>query len=466
MSRSIHTTLHSLKKLKRRKFSTNELREQAISEAEFSLRRKRRIKRQVAGERSGPVADRTLLPGDNIAISVGDDVACVLHAASAEDVRALLALLPPAAVRGISEVRLSLGKAYMAERDPDNRGEPDPLTGRPGSALFPGVYAGDVLGTYWSVKGRIELYAYVADWDRVSVPRAVVTLYLRMQALKTLMHEVAHFHDRVERVRRGRWLSDRSENSEWYAEKMEHEWTVGFVFPYLEKQYGKECRVFRKWLLQRGGIDLPLVFFAGDSRRTERDGMRRLVYSTASVFEYWLEKLPRCATSTDARLALAWELHYADFYVECLQVLNGIIDSGGMHAAVLSCRADTLVHLDRYDEAWRDANEAIRLEPKESGAWESRADVLEFRKDWVGLLESCEHWALVPRMPRSRLRECHRYQAIAHCALGNTAALERCIAAYASTVRFKAPDIAQRRMAVVRRSVFRRAGKDDPSANT
>lgn len=463
MSRSIHTTRQTLKKLRRQELSTEELQQEALAKAARELQRKRRIKRNVGAERREPEVERTVLPVDAVPITMLDRAPFVFHAASAEDVRALIALLPPAAVLGVDEVRLFLGNEYMAERRDEARATADPLSGRLGCELFPGVYSGNVLGTYFPSRGRIDLYAYVVDWRRLTVPRLIVELFLRLQALKTLMHELAHFHDRVERVRRGRWLADRHENLEWYAEKMEHQWTAEFVVPYLERRYGKECRQFRAWVRQRGGIELPIGFFGGDSRRTERNGITRMVFSTAGAFESWLGELPRCLNPADARLALAWELHFADYYEECLAILNGILAAEPARLKAKICRADTLVHLERYDEALADADTVIAVAPEESRAWEVRLDVFEGRKDWAGLLVECSRWDAVPRVPLRDPRECHRYRAIAHCALGNAEGMETSLAAYAATFRFKSHEAATRRMGLVRRSVFRRAGKPLPA---
>ncbi len=468
MSRSIHTTRRSLAELKKRKFASDDARREAISEAGFDLQRKRRIKRHVTKERHAVVAVGDPVPAASIPIKLRDRAPNIFHAAGPEDIRSILDLLPVTAVHGIGEIRLSLGRDYMLELDEETKGKPDPLTGRPGHLSFPGVYSGTVLGTYFPSKGLISLYAYVIDWDRLLVPRAITELYLRLLALKTLMHEVAHFHDHTARVRRGRWMADRHENVEWYAEKREHEWTEQIVVPYLERRYSKECRAFRSWVQQRGGISLPLGFFAGDSRRTERNGMTRLVFSTSGAFESWLEKLPRYGSRHDAHLALAWELHYADQYEECLTVLNRILGDDPAHVKARECRADTLVHLERFDAALEDADEVIRRAPNENGAWESRADVLEHRKDWPSLLETCRQWERVPNVSPQKRRECHRYRAVANCAMGNTEGVETSLTAYWATFRFKNPEMAKRRMQFVRRSVFRRGGKplpDDPLKN-
>jgi hypothetical protein len=461
MSRSIHATYRSLGKIRRQDFSDTRASAEAIAREETALRRKQRIKRQVSDERhASPVPDRSVrLPVGAIPVRVGDESAHVFHAASARDVRAVLEALPAEAVEGIDEVRLMLGREYMLERDETGKRDRDPITGRPGSRLFSGVYSGSVLGTYHPSRGLIALYAYVVDWGRVLVPRVIVELFLRLHALKTLVHEVAHFHDHVARIRRGRWLADRRENNEWYAEKMEHEWTERIVLPVLHRLYPKECRVFRGWVRQRGGVDLPIDFFAGDYRRTRRDGITKLISPTSDAFEHWMDGLPSCGSRQAASLSLAWGLHYSDCYEICLAMVDRIVGETPTYVEARECRIDTLVHLERFDEVLEEADTLLRLSPGSEPAWEARADVFEERKDWPGLLEVCTRWLQASgRSPRHR-RQCLLYQAVAHCALGDEAGMEASLAAYAETFRGKLPDVVRRHMERRRRWVLRRAGK-------
>lgn len=461
MSRSIHATHRSLAKLRRQDFSDTRASAETIAREEIALRRKQRIKRQVSdGRHASPAPDRSArLPVGEIPIRVSDESAHVFHAASAEDVRAVLEALPAEAVEGIDEVRLMLGREYMLERDMAQEWRRDPFTGRPGGKMFPGVYGGSILGTFLSSRGRISIYAYVVDWGRVLAPRVVVELYLRLHALKTLVHEVAHFHDQVARVSRGRWLADRRENNEWYAEKMEHEWTEGIVLPVLHRLYSRECRLFRAWVRQRGGAELPIDFFGGDFRRTRRDGLTRLVSPTSDAFERWMDELPSCGTRQDASLALAWGLHYSDCYGTCLAMVDAIIGATPAHIGARECRIDTLVHLERFDEVLAEAETILRLSPGSEPAWEARADVFEERKDWPGLLEVCARWLpVVGRSPRNR-RQCLLYQAVARCAAGDETGMEAGLAAYAETMRGQLPHVVKRRMEIRRRWVLRRAGK-------
>lgn len=461
MSRSIHATNRSLAKLRRQDFSDTRASAEAIEREETALRRKQRIKRQVSDQRHAhPAPDRSVrLPVGEIPIRVSDESAHVFHAASARDVRAVLEALPAAAVEGIDEVRLVLGREYMLERDMAQEWRRDPFTGRPGSKMFPGVYGGSILGMFLSSRGLISIYAYVVDWARVLAPRVVVELYLRLHALKTLVHEIAHFHDHTARVSRGRWLADRRENNEWYAEKMEHEWTEEIVLTILHRLYPRECRLFRAWVRQRGGAELPIDFFAGDFRRTRRDGLTKLVFPTSDAFERWMDELPSCATRQEARLALAWGLHYSDCYETCLAMVDRIIGECPAKVEARECRIDTLVHLERFDEVLVEADAILRLSPGSEPAWKARADVFAERKDWPGLTDVCAAWLRNSgRSPRQR-RPCLLYQAMARCASGDEAGMEACLTAYGETLRGQPPRVVQMRIEGRRRWVRRRAGK-------
>src|SRR5262249_25767415 len=161
-----------------------------------------------------------------------------------------------------------------------------------------------------------------------------------------------HHHDHTNRVRRGRWLADRKENVEWYAEKMEHDWTQQMVVPYLAKTYPAEVQALLDFVEHQGGVRLPLGFFAGDSRSTLRNGLIRFTFTTSGAFEFWVTDLPKCTDLAASRLAFAWELHYADHYEECLRVLERVLSEQPDLYDALICKGDTLIHLERHDEAF------------------------------------------------------------------------------------------------------------------
>jgi hypothetical protein len=464
MSRSIHTTRHTVVALSRKKFSSADAKQAALKEAFADLARKRRIKRQVSEERAqtGPPLEGVAL--ETIPVEVLDEGKFVHHGASARDIRAVLAALPGAATLGIAKIQLSLGKAYMEEQAHDEAPLRDPIVRRPSHTIFPGVYCGGVLGTYGTATGLVSVYAFVHDPAKLALPRPVCELYLRLHALKTLVHEVAHHHDRVARTARGRWRFDRKATVEWYAEQREHEWTRSVVLPYLERAYPKEASALRKWVGHYGGFKTGLKFFAGDTRRTERNGLERLVLPTSGAFENWVGELAKCQSLAESRLAFARQLHYADAYEDCLGVVDGILARQPECIAALTCKADTLVHLERFDEALSLAERVLRSEPTNSDAWETRGDVLEHRKDWKGLLINCDQWGAAGRLKRLARRKLQMHRAVACCALGLEPQMEKALQAYLATSRTRSEEQARRMGVFVRRRVFRRAGKPDPHA--
>ena len=427
-----------------------------MDEAGCELNRKRRIKRQVAADRRLPSPPLSGTNSATIPIEAHHCGHYVHHNASVEDLRAVLALLPAAATEGISSIELILGKEFIDEEYGGKHDERDIFTGRLSHERLPGIYSGLCLGTYAPHSGQIALHAHVYDPDKLPLKQNLCELYLKLRALKTFVHEVAHHHDHANRVRRGRWLADRKENVEWYAEKMEHEWAHQIVVPYLEKTYAADVSEFLDFVEQQGGLRLPLEFFAGDSRSTLRNGLIRFAFTTNEAFESWVEKLPNCENLEASRLAFTWELHFADNYEACLQVLERVLSEKPDLTGALTCKGDTLIHLERYDEAFVIAERVLATDPANGDAWEIRGDVFEARQDWHALLENCDSWLTqVPEDSRSRF-DAFQHRAVAYCALGDMEKMESSIEAWASFGNRK------RKLEFIRKSVFRRAGQEQP----
>ncbi|MCO5052294.1 MAG: hypothetical protein M9920_08325 [Verrucomicrobiae bacterium] len=456
MSRSIHTTRRTFSQIAKKKFAAVTERSEALDKAQGELRRKRRIKRQVADERRRVRAPLAGSDSKTIPIQMHNVGQYVHHSASVEDLRSVLGLLPAAATEGISSIKLILGKEYIDEEYADEREDRDPFTGRLSCETLPGVYSGVCLGTYAQRSGQIKLHAHVYDADKLPLARNISEFYLKLRALSTFVHEVAHHHDETNRVRRGRWLADRKENVEWYAEKMEHEWTRQFVLPYLERTYPAAAKDLLDFVEHHGGLRVPLEFFAGDSRSTLRNGLIRFAFTTDSAFESWVEELPKCADLAASRLAFAWELHYADNYDDCLRVLERVLAEKPALSPALTCKGDTLIHIERYDEAFAVAERVLTVEPANGDAWEIRGDVFEARQDWSALLENCDSWlAGVPEDSDSRF-DAFQHRAVAYCALGDKVRMEMWIDAWANFGNRK------RKPELIRKAVFRRAGKELP----
>jgi tetratricopeptide (TPR) repeat protein len=459
MARRIHPTRRTLREPGRQRSSSPKEKREAVEEAGAALGRKQQIQRLVKAERNCAKPPLAGTAGKTIRIAVRDECELVHHGASPQDIRAILAVLPSAATAGIARIQLAQGKQYMDERADDAGENCDPFTRRPSCEVFPGVFGGKVVGTYDGRSGIIWIYAYVYDPARLPLPRTLCEFYLRLHALKTLVHEVAHHHDHVARLARGRRRSDRRPANEWYAEKMEHTWTRTLVLPYLQRTYPKEARALRKWVAHRGGLLVGLEFFAGDARRTERNGWERLVFSTAGAFESWVGELPHCRSLGESRLALARELHSADAYRDCLTILDAVLAKEPESIPALACKADTLVHLERPDEALALAEHVLRSAPGHSAAWRIRGDVLEGRKDWAKLLLNSAAWQRSPRLKRAAARILHLHRAVACCVLGDDAGLAASVEAHLALIAFRNKDGSSKRRLSVMRNVRRRAGK-------
>ena len=238
MSRSIHKTVHQYAELGRWQFADEQ--EQATQRRKVleQLIKKRQIGRQVRQERRAATADRWPAVTDEIPIYVEEAAPYVHFPASPDDLRAVMRRLPRGVLDGLERIDLQLGSEDQLEWP--HRGctcelAPDPLVGRPGGQLRPGVYSGHLLGRYHARGPRIRLFAYVYD---PSVPdRELLEFELRLHMLETFIHEVAHHDDEMRRTHRGRWLADDKTKNERYAQARQREWFETCVSPYLRESY-------------------------------------------------------------------------------------------------------------------------------------------------------------------------------------------------------------------------------------
>jgi hypothetical protein len=458
VSRSIHTTRRTLKNLRRMDFSDRDEKATLLRQAREEYLRKRRIKRRVNEERHQPAPPLAGTDPSSIPIEIADESPHIHYPLSVDDIRSLLMALPSTATEGISRIQLLLGKEYMSESRGGDSDEPDPFSGRESYQVLPGIYSAPILGTYFRPSGQIALYAYVYGVEalpRLPLPAEATLAYLRLRAAQTLIHEVAHHHDETQRIARGRWLSDREATFENYAEKMEHEWTQTIGIPWMEARFPHETKALIDWLAEFGGCRLPLSFFATDPRVTHRNtGMRRICIG--QPFESFIEELtvaPPAGQSAETHLKFAWELHYADQYERCLELVDRILSDRPDWVDALLCKADTLEHLERLDESWDFAQIVLRAQPDNEDAFRVLALILEQREQWLGLHELCTQW---DALPKETLEQCRLvFLAIACCALERWAEMDHWI-------KKRVGEDNDRRLAFTRRQIFKRAGKELP----
>jgi tetratricopeptide (TPR) repeat protein len=426
VARSIHTTRRELEDLIEDDYLDVDHKHGEARRLRAALAKKRRIKAQLDDERRGepppgPVVDPATIP-----IVVEDPRDHVHHAASPDDVIEILRRLPPGVANGVTAIRLGLGLEHQRLArgdDDDDDDEPDPLTGRrPSLEILPGVHAGRVLGVYRPDRAEIYLCAYV--YDAALAERRVKELYLKLRALATLVHEVAHHHDHTARVARGRWLADRTSQLEIYAERMEHAWTRAVVIPYLEEAHAEDVAFLRAWLARHGGADVPLPMLAEDPRLTRKDGLVGLRFGIRGALESLFEGVAAGADPIDTRVDFARELHYDDEYAIPRAILAGVLAEQPAHAEAHTLLADIDVHEGQLAAAEARCREVLARDPDWFDAWEVLVDALRYQRRWAEVVDAATRGLACLTSRTYTAAMLLRYRAHAHLELGDHAALE------------------------------------------
>jgi len=256
VARSFHETWSNLGREQRWKDDTEAHRRRLEAHLE-ALCRKSSVKEAVRRERRRTRRSEGRVPAGPVEVSVrvADQGPRVFHGASPEDVHAVIERLPAGALTGVSEIVLALA-------DPDGEeANLDPVFRRPGVERCPGLWISPVLGVYNPRRASIRLNACVLD-DELCQPDFTGP-FLRLLALSTLVHEVAHHDERTLRIARGRWLGDEVEKGERHIQRLQGRWTREVVVPHLETAYPGQSAALRAWTLAHAGVELPLAALAG-----------------------------------------------------------------------------------------------------------------------------------------------------------------------------------------------------------
>jgi tetratricopeptide (TPR) repeat protein len=390
LSRSIHTTRRSLEEARRFRYSSHEKRREVLQALRDELTVKRVIKQAVDEERR--VGDRPVafLPPEAIPIRARELGPYVHYPASPADLVGILRAMPPGTADGLRAIELDLAPVSPDDVD-DADEEPeasklDPFLGRLGQESIPGVYSGRTLGIYASANATIRLFGYVYDPARPN--RELIDLHLRLRMLGTFVHELAHHHDAMTRIARGRWMAIDEEKVEVYAEAMQYEWVRRIVAPYIARAYPDAVQHFGAWMLRHGGVPISLETLAGDPRYTVGANGVRLFFSVESAFELLLEDVERGADVESTRLEFARSLHYGEHYEEALAALAQLLADAPGHIGARILQADIHVHQGRYAEAIGAMRRLLAESVDQDDAWEVLGDALQDEGDWAGVLDA------------------------------------------------------------------------------
>ena len=340
-----------------------------------------------------------------------------------------MARLPVGTLAGISEVVLTSGAEYQhlyADSQDDWPGEPerDPMIGRIGRELFPGIWSADILGVYEPWRGAIQLSGYVLE-NELCEPE-FTSLFLKLRTLATFVHEIAHHQDNLLRVSRGRWRADSPQRTEIYAEDLEHDWTRDVLVPYLEEVYAEECQALHAWTREHIGIEVPLEQLAGDPRVTTPSGHTPLLalFPISQAFKALVESLAGGDDRLAMQLEFAREIHYGAHYDTALGIVDAVLaqEPGSIPARIL--RADLLQHLGRDDEAQAWAQTVLDQDATQDDAAEVLSLVYRERREWLAL-EQLSETRLANELAEARFDSIIKDHARASLELGDHDALAR-----------------------------------------
>lgn len=381
MSRSIHETRRDLSEAVRDGADA-----ERVKHLRAQLATKRRIKEQALEGQRSPADESGSV--EAIPVCVRDTGPYLHYPASVEDVRAVMQLLPKGALDGLATVELCSGITYQRGLAKTHTySAPDPHVGRHGYETLPGVFVGRTLGTYWSIRQRIRVYAYV--YDGAKTDGRLWDVYLRLNMLATFIHEAAHHYDHSKRVARGRWRADSTAKAEMYAKDFEHEWVQQYVVPYLQQTYSKQWQELDAWITHHGGCSISLMTLAGEPRTMNKQGRVSRVQGGVFSVEGALESLCRHVAEgmplTDTRLWFAEELHWAEYYTEALAIIERVLHECPGNSRALTLKADILVHLKNYDAAFLCLKQLLHGDRDNAIALQILADVYEARQEWPEL---------------------------------------------------------------------------------
>jgi len=188
-----------------------------------NIHRQRSIRKRVRQSR----ARGELLPhtAETVPILIDPGGPGTHHGASERDLREVMRRLPPGTLDGLGSIQLHRPMAHW------------------GWSRLMGVVASFVRGRYGERDRGIRLYAFeeAAELD------ADTACFLRISALGTFVHEVAHHFDFMFRTTGDRWRMDDSEKTEAFAHARALAQLTELVVPYLVEAYPDDAETLAWW---------------------------------------------------------------------------------------------------------------------------------------------------------------------------------------------------------------------------
>ncbi len=396
MSRSKHATVHACHEQLRWDFADPQEQSTRIKQLLRELVEKDDIKRLVRAERRNPRSrDGVTAAVESIPVVIKEQGTFIHYPATIDDIRALLKRLPPGTADGIAAIELTVGSHVQrehVEQEEDDPTEVDPFIGRHGTQHLPGVYCGHVLGRYYPSRSLLELFAYV--YAPTVAYRAIKETYLKLCALSTLVHELAHLQDHVTRVGRGRWRLGSGDKREIYAESMEFVWSREVVVLYLSEAYGSQVADLEAWIETQAKVSIPFAMLCPDPRVTHKGGKGDKFYDQLPIS--WCVEQLMCDVesgldSASVRRNFAARLRQGKHFELALATAESLVLDLPQDPESLTAKAAVLNRLRRYDEAAEILQRVLARAPELEDAWKEQRHVAFAKRDWAGLLAATSH---------------------------------------------------------------------------
>ena len=298
--------------------------------------------------------------------------------AGPSDFAALLQRLPPTVSHGLAEIVLDL-RAPEPDSGAVDPADLDPWLSTTSIEFLPGVYVGETLGSYFAESSNIVLYAYL--YDPANTDAKTWSIILRLHALHSFLHEVAHHFDHTQCTNPdGRAADDNSEKKEQFAERCAYDWSLEFAVPYLEQTYAIECAALRRWTMHYGGADVPL-----SALLSQPNGIH-FAFPPFEAIANLAKEIRQNSPLNKCRLVFAEHLHFSERYEEALQSIQRVLQDESENVEALLLQADIFIHQGLYSEAIAIA-EPIRQFRADYRLRKVLADAYEGLEDWARVIE-------------------------------------------------------------------------------
>ena len=372
MARSIHDTWGELQRAKDSDWSDPEARDATVEELRANLRRQHAVRTSERRLRREGRVRPPPLEVDRLPIVVEDEAPFVFHALGAQDIREIIRRLPPGSVDGLQTIRL------MVARDPGEPSWPrDPFTGRHRLELLPGVYVAKAQGWYQRSSRTVCIHAVLCEVSAV----APFVVWLRLRALQTLLHELAHHFDATFRVGRSRWdLRDRAKGEAW-AERLGGQDNDMLARHYLRDHYPEECERLQSWFETALGVGLlPVMALLESEDVALTIAFRRLVREVLAGGDL-----------AGARVTFARQAHRSGINDAARAVVEVVLAGDPRHPRALALKACLALCGERdYEGCLASCRLALDTEPGCAEALETVVRCHATAERWQDTADACE----------------------------------------------------------------------------